>query len=400
MKPKEQIIEALVASLEIPPSSYEKAYDRYNDLGDWFCNGTLKANKPRIYPQGSFRLGTVIRPLHEGESYDLDVGCRLDADITKVTHTQEKLKTLVGDELKAYRTARRIEKEVEEKHRCWCLEYADQLKFSEDVVPSIPEESGGRSSLADAMVRNGLSQNLATVVARHAGNITDNRRENYKSISPDWLISNSEGYALWFEARMALAAGFQERLTNMAMQAKVEKLKTWQWKTPLQKAIQLLKRHRDSLFVAAPKSKPISIIITTLAAHAYQGEQDTASAIERILSDMDSYINPSIPRVPNPVNPSEDFADKWYRADCAKYMFEDNFRRWLAQARIDFQNIEAFLTEEKIQKFAQEKFKTRIPQTEMEKILPNLKSPQDFGRPNIITGKPARPWCPQFGSYR
>lgn len=400
MKPKEQIIEALVASLEIPPSAYEKAYDRYNDLGQWFCEEGLKGNKPRIYAQGSFRLGTVIRPLHEGEAYDLDVGCRLEAGITKATHTQEALKKLVGDELKAYRTARRIEKDVEEKHRCWCLEYADQLKFSEDIVPSIPEDSGGRSSLAAAMVRSGLDQNLATAVALHAGNITDNRRDDYKFISPNWLISNSEGYALWFEARMALAEGFQERLTKMAIQAKVEKLKTWQWKTPLQKAIQLLKRHRDSLFMVDPKSKPISIIITTLAAHAYRGEQDTASAIERILADMEDYINPSIPRVPNPVNPSEDFADKWYRADCAKYRLEHNFRRWLAQARIDFQNIEALLTEERIQKFAQEKFKTRIPQTEMEKILANIKPPQDFGRPTIITGKPARPWCPEFGPHR
>lgn len=400
MKPKEQIIEALVASLEIPASSYEKAYERYEDLGEWFCEGSLKGNKPRIYAQGSFRLGTVIRPIHEGEAFDLDVGCRLEAGITTATHTQEDLKTLVGDELKAYRTARRIEKEVEEKHRCWCLEYADQLKFSEDVVPSIPDTSEGRSALAAAMVRNGLNPYHASAFARHAGSITDNRRGNYKTISPDWLISNSEGYALWFEARMAIAPGFQERLSNMAIQAKVEKLKAWQWKTPLQKAIQLLKRHRDSMFVVEPKTKPISAIITTLAAHAYRGEEDATSAIERILAEMDRYISPSIPRVPNPVNPSEDFADKWYRADCAKYRLEDNFRRWLAQARIDFKNIEALLTEEKIQKFAQEKFKTRIPQAEMEKILPNLKPSQDFGRPNIITGTSARPWCPQFGPYR
>ena len=186
----------------------------------------------------------------------------------------------------------------------------------------------------------------------------------------------------------------------MALQAKVEKLKTWQWKTPLQKAIQLLKRHRDSRFVSNPKSKPISIIITTLAAHAYQGEQDTASAIERILEDMDRYVSPAIPRVPNPVNQDEDFADKWYRPDCRELRLEENFRNWLAQARIDFKNIEALHSEEKVQKFAQEKFRVRIPQAELERILPNLKPPQDFGRPSIITGKPARPWCSQFGPYR
>lgn len=400
MNAKEQIIDALVACLEVPPSSYEKAHDRYKDLGEWFCNGSLKGNKPRIYAQGSFRLGTVIRPLHEGEAFDLDVGCRLEDGITKATHTQKDLKTLVGDEVEAYRTARRIEKELEEKHRCWCLEYADQLKFSKDVVPSIPEESGGRTLLAGTMVRSGLRPDLAREIAGHAGNITDNRRTNYASIDLNWLISNSEGYALWFEERMAIAAGFQERITNMAVQAKVEKLPAWRWKTPLQKAIQLLKRHRDSLFAPNPKSKPISIIITTLAAHAYQGEQDTASAIERILEDMDRYVSPAIPRVPNPVNQDEDFADKWYRPDCRELRLEKNFRNWLAQARIDFKNIEALHSEEKVQKFVQEKFRVRIPQAELERILPSLKPPQDFGRPSIITGKPARPWCSQFGPYR
>ena len=105
MKTKNHIIEALAAALEIPTAAYDKAHDRYKHLGDWFCGGSLKANKPRIYAQGSFRLGTVNRPLHEGEAYDLDVGCRLEAGITKHTHTQEKLKTLVGDELEAYRKA-------------------------------------------------------------------------------------------------------------------------------------------------------------------------------------------------------------------------------------------------------------------------------------------------------
>lgn len=89
MKTKNQIIEALVAALEIPPNAYDKAHDRYKDLGQWFCESSLKANKPRIYAQGSFRLGTVNRPLNEGEFYDLDVGCRLEAGITKQTHTQE-----------------------------------------------------------------------------------------------------------------------------------------------------------------------------------------------------------------------------------------------------------------------------------------------------------------------
>jgi hypothetical protein len=185
-----------------------------------------------------------------------------------------------------------------------------------------------------------------------------------------------------------------EKVAMMAKQAKVEKLPAWKWKTPLQKAIQLLKRHRDSMFAKNPDSKPISIILTTLAAAAYRGEENTTSALERILADMDRYILSTIPRVPNPVNPNEDFADKWHQPKYAPLNLEGNFHSWLKQARADFQNTEKLNTEELIQKFAVQKFGLRIPQDEIAKILPLLPSkPADYQNIQIITEKPARPWC-------
>jgi len=393
MNTKNHIIEALVAALEIPQSYYEKAHDRYKDLGEWFCRqeSTTYSYSPRIYGQGSFRLGTVIRPLHVKESYDLDIGCRLEAGITKFTHSQEALKKLVGNELEAYRQARRIEQKLEEMHRCWRLEYADDLPFHMDVVPSIPEGMTKRASLAEAMVKFGLARALAEDVSHHSGNITDNRHPNYRQIDDDWKISNSEGYVLWFKSRLATAPKQMEKVAVMAKQAEVEKLPTWKWKTPLQKAIQILKRHRDSMFASQPDSKPISIIITTLAAAAYRGEEDTASALERILTDMDSYVLPTVPRVPNPVNPNEDFADKWHEAKYAHLNLEGNFKSWLQQARNDFRNIEKLTSEEEIQKFTDKKLALRIPQAEIAKILPFL--PKEYQSVQIITEKPARPWC-------
>lgn len=396
MSSKNQIIEALVASLEIPPSYYEKAYDRYNDLGGWFCRegGATRSYKPRIYPQGSFRLGTVVRPLNDKDSYDLDVGCRLETGVTKQTHTQEKLKTLVGEELEAYRQARQIQEKLDEKHRCWRLEYADALSFHLDVVPSIPEEMTKTASLADAMAKSGLPRPLADDVSRHSGNITDNRLPNYRLINPDWRISNSEGFARWFESRLVIATKVRENIVVMAKQASVEKLPAWKWKSPLQKAIQFLKRHRDSHFRGQPASKPISVILTTLAAKAYRGEEDTAAALDRILTDMDSYVLQNKPKVPNPVNPDEDFADKWDEPKYASLNLERNFHLWLRQARIDFQNIEKLVTEDDIQAFAEAKFGLRIPQQDILKILPLLpKSQKDYQSVHVITTPPPRPWC-------
>ena len=53
-------------------------------------------------------------------------------------------------------------------------------------------------------------------------------------------------------------------------------------RTPLQRAIQILKRHRDMRFLEhkCEEYKPISIIITTLAASAYQNETDVLLGVE------------------------------------------------------------------------------------------------------------------------
>src|SRR5260221_5282571 len=136
--------------------------------------------------------------------------------------------------MEEYRKARRIESVLKEKPRCWRLQYADELNFHMDGVPSIPMESLQRQLLAEAIMNRGSAELLAKNVAGFAGSITDNRLPNYDKISLDWRISNSEGYALWFESRMKLA---MELLLNRVAEAKaaqVDDLPVRQWKSPLQ----------------------------------------------------------------------------------------------------------------------------------------------------------------------
>ena len=121
--------------------------------------------------------------------------------------------------------------------------------------------------------------------------------------------------------------------------AKVEDLPAYRWKTPLQRCVQLLKRHRDIFFYNDDDSKPASIIITTLSAMAYHGENEIGSALEAILFSMGKFINSTSPRVPNPVNPEEDFADRWSDSGSIHLNLEAKFRKWLRQAQTDFQSI-------------------------------------------------------------
>lgn len=139
--------------------------------------------------------------------------------------------------------------------------------------------------------------------------------------------------------------------------AQVDEVPDYKLKTPLQRVIQILKRHRDNMFKDDEDIKPISIIITSLATRAYSGEDDIGSALENILSKMESFIKPNIPRVENPVNPEEDFADRWSMEQYKYLNLERNFRLWLEQAQYDFTLMTSsedskFITEQVMSKFS------------------------------------------------
>jgi hypothetical protein len=386
------IIEKIAKSLNIPDSAYEKASARYKSLGEWFGREESACGNfdPHIYPQGSFRLGTVVR----GDSYDLDFGCRLRQGVTKETHTQQELKKLVGSDMEAYRKANGVQNELAEKHRCWRLEYADELKFHMDGVPSIPELEERRRHLKEAMIKSGRESMLAESVTAFAGAITDNRLPNYARIDPDWRVSNSEGYALWFEHRMRRGmTGAQERvfLEKRAL-AQVDNLPNVQRAaTPLQQSIQLLKRHRDIMFSDNADSKPISIILTTLAGWGYEGETDLVQTIQGILARMETFVRRESPRVSNPVNPQEDFADKWADPKYAPLHLEDSFWSWLRQAQNDLDLIltssdPSFITEQVVECFG-----SRIDEGD---LASRIGRPSHIHIPKkvSVSSKPAKPW--------
>lgn len=389
---KRVIIDTMIELLDLPDSAYEKASERYDDLGEWFerAESEVSGNNPHIFPQGSFRLGTAIRPIDESEAYDLDLACKLRDGIGKDTHTQESLKELIRRELELYRKARGIKSPLEPKHRCWRLEYQDVLSFHMDIVPCIPADENRRKAILDSIRSTGLDEFVAGAASQTTVAITDDRHQSFKSICDDWNISNPEGYAKWFEYRMS-----PQQTKILFEKAQVDDVPLYKKKTPLQRVIQILKRHRDNWSKDNPDSKPISIIITTLAARAYNGETDIVEALGNVLEKMGTLVNPTRPRVPNPVDPEEDFADRWYRHDCMYLRLEEHFHAWLLQARIDFQHITSTTDTEFLCEQIEEKFSLRVNEFELKKQLGI-----SAASVNIITPKThtidrqdsARPW--------
>lgn len=98
--------------------------------------------------------------------------------------------------------------------------------------------------------------------------------------------------------------------------ADAEEIKRRKIKTPLQRVVQLLKRHRDIMFADDDSgNKPISIIITTIAATLYQEEDNIVDAMTNILLEAPKWINRNkkngLYYIENPSYPGENFADKW-----------------------------------------------------------------------------------------
>jgi hypothetical protein len=331
-EPSRRYIEALVDELDISDRRYEQASDSYMSLGRWLNreDSSIKRYDPAVYVQGSFGLGTVIKPLNLEEEYDVDAVCELRS-LAKLDITQQRLKQMLGLEIEAYRKSKSMVKPLREGRRCWTLNYSDGAQFHLDLVPALPN---GRE------VREMLENHRFD--ARWAGTaiaITDNERANYAIVSRDWPRSNPKGYLEWFKSRMVVVLNERKRALAKSLNASVESIPDYRVRTPLQASVMILKRHRDIMFAKDEiNCCPISIIITTLAAHAYNGEEDVADALLSILSGMDNYIERDERRravIRNPSDPMENFADKW--VDFPER--ERSFFAWLRQAREDFARI-------------------------------------------------------------
>ena len=358
----------LSEALDISDSQYEQAVNRYMAIAKWLqrAESIVAQAEPDIFPQGSFRLGTMVKPITGEDKFDIDLVCSLQ--LSKEQITQQQLKSAIGFEIKAYARANSMKAPPQEGRRCWTLKYADGAQFSMDTLPSLPDADSFRILLE----RKGLSADWT----EHAIAITDTEHDHYDIIAPDWLRSNPKGYAAWFKSRMLIQFNERRRVLAAAMlRGDIEQDPEYKVKTPLQRAVQILKRHRDIMFADDSDDKPISIIITTLAGHAYNNENNIVDALINIVEGMPRYIamEDGISTVRNPVDPTENFADKWQ--DHPER--EENFRLWMNQVRVELRRLLKFTNIHEAGDF----LKPRLGERAVIKVL------EQFPQPSIaLTG--------------
>ena len=209
-----RIYENIIEEISISKTMLNKAVESYEAVGNWLgeCEPNLDV---RIMPQGSMNLGTVVKPISDKDDYDIDLvcllknGCELNA---------KQIKEIVGSRLKEHKTYKNM-LEPEGK-RCWTLQYEE---FHMDVLPCVPKDT--------YYIEPGKTE------IRLTHKIDDVKYED--------RYSNPAEYKLWFEERMQTILLKSKRLCAMENKVEIDDVPTYSVKTPLQKAIQLLKRHRD-----------------------------------------------------------------------------------------------------------------------------------------------------------
>ena len=364
------ILKQCAEMLDIPESYYLEAKKRYESVGNWLSkdDSALAIYNPEIYPQGSFLLGTVIKPISNKDKYDIDLVCLL-ADLDKNDTSQSNLKSIVGERLKEYDDYKRLLEE--EGRRCWTLNYANE--FHIDILPAI----------------NDLDYQLKGELYEYAILITDKKKID--QADSKWPKSNPKGYAKWFFSRQEIVYMVIKKQIAEILEKSIDDVPHYKVKTPLQRVVQILKRHRDIFFSKKQeKYKPISIIITTLAAKIYQGQED----IYTTLSDILNGINEDIVKqdgkfnIPNPANPEENFADKWNEDKKLSLAFFD----WINNARDTFCRNVLKERKDQIVDVLNESLGIKImidsglSQKEKLPEVENSTSP-------IIVKNPSKPWC-------
>ncbi|MEQ9120664.1 cyclic GMP-AMP synthase DncV-like nucleotidyltransferase [Fulvivirga sp.] len=304
---REELLARIAQELQLNRTRIEKMESAYNAVSE-----VLKKDEDffdglviEIYAQGSKRIETTVKPIND-EDFDLDTV--LHVYDPYYNHSPEQIYTALVKALEkgGYKDI------MEKKTRCVRLNYKGD--FHMDILP--------------ACMPDALEKEMIKIPEKAL---------------KDWSSGNPKGYAKWF---LVIANSVQESLLKkyseilLEAQIETEPLPSEVYeKTPLQRAVQLMKRYRD-IYFKSRDYRVSSIVITTLAAQFYQGENSIFESIDQIVARIRNGYDDSINsgykfKVLNPVNRNEDFTDSWTDNHYQSFynFISDFYKKWQSLKR-------------------------------------------------------------------
>lgn len=278
----------ICSKLQLPENKYELATERYETIAKTIQGDEVfKGISLSIYPHGSFRQKTTVKPL-DGEEYDLDFVAQIQAETSTSMMPGEFYnhiyRILSNDGI--HNTM------LEKKSRCIRVNYAND--FHMDIMP-------GKQ----------ISPESNEII------VPD------KELTQWYHHSNPIDYADWFEkqARDAIIRSIYIESSKYGNAEEIEEQEIVSRLEPLRRAVQLIKRYRD-MYCDKNDSAPVrSIIISTLMGQISSKYSDELSIIKDfcdyiIALDESSNDQPFV--VKNPVV-DEVLSEKW-QEDARNYL--------------------------------------------------------------------------------
>lgn len=317
--------------MSLTEAQYRLICDRYEHLQSILSAATHPLlQDAHIFVQGSMRLKTTLKPAPGAQ----DELATIDADavIWLPNAGNAEAATVLQMIEDRFRAGVRVEAPIERLRRGIRIVYSDENPgFHIDVTPARSRPGNGDQKGAGALQ-------------------VPDRETGWKASSPipyaNWLAQVA-GQQIALDGLTELTA----RNTEFSAEATQDPLPDYEDyidPNPLRAAIKLLKRHRDewALRTQQISVRPISAVLTTLAAHAYadiayesrQGRRyRPVEAIMEIVARMPNFIGSGVAgyEVCNPMDREENFAEKWNRPNGEGDRYRQAFQMWHATAQQD-----------------------------------------------------------------
>ncbi|SDM43061.1 cyclic GMP-AMP synthase DncV-like nucleotidyltransferase [Polaromonas sp. JS666] len=246
----------------VTPTTEQREFlqQQWNELADYLKAELTGYGYPiTTWLQGSYKYGTLIKPVHRDEEYDVDLGIYFDWDpkAVEIAPTAQQLRTWVQRELLTFKLGHPAVKDVADppKERCSRAIYAKRFHIDTPTYH------------------------------------LDSKREKRElaTLSGQWEDSDPKAIYKWFKG--VVSGDEREQLRRL-----IRYLKAW----------------AAIAFETAPDSRPSSIVLTVLVANIYSDDMwlqrlitmDDDDALITVIKEMHKRLNKNRD-VLNPVNTKE-----------------------------------------------------------------------------------------------
>ena len=256
-KNSQQFTDFLRDEVNLNPSRLDRLETAVGGVNDY-----LKNNLPgyqKVEKQGSYALGTLIKPVDDNDEYDADIQIVMNPNSKwePKDYIHQVNRTLSGN--KTYADKLRL------KTRCVTVDYAGD--FHLDVVPRV------------------------TIEGKHyVCNRIDNR----------WEPTDGNGFRDWFNDKNRLTGGNLKRVVRL---------------------LKHLRDHKNSFRAKSILLTTLAGNTIKTTDEGTEGVSTVADTLETVLSRMNDYLqrHPNMPEIKNPVLQSENFNRHWTQQNYANF---------------------------------------------------------------------------------